>query len=51
MADRKVTGLEHLRFVVVNPSGVAVSAHQHPDAAARFILTSAFPQDLEVVEI
>lgn len=41
-------GLPHLRFIVVGRDDYAVSAHQHPDAAERFIAASP-RSDLRVV--
>ena len=46
-----VKGLRELRYAVVNGQDYAVSLHQHPDAAERFRSTSAYPDDLQVIEL
>ncbi len=51
MDIRNVSGIQHLKFAVVTPENVAVSLHQHPDAAERFRAASPLKDILEVVEL
>lgn len=46
-----IYGLREMRYAVVNEQDYAVSLHQHPDAAERFRLTSAHPDDFRVIEL
>lgn len=40
-----IKGLEHLKFFVTDSQGYAISAHQHPDAADKF-MSVAYRDDL-----
>lgn len=50
MDKRDVAGIRALKFAVVDPTNNAISLHQHPDAAQRFIDDSP-RNDLEAVEL
>lgn len=52
MDKRNVAGISALQYaVVIKDQNVAVSLHQHPDAAERFIGTLNHPEDFEVVNL
>lgn len=52
-ALESLTGVEDLRFAVVSiHSGRAISVHQHPDAARRFIDSSpATAEDFTILDL
>ncbi len=51
MEKRNVAGIPQLSFAVVTKQDVAISVHQHPDAAERSRKALPYPDEFEVVEL